>query len=240
MTEASNNQLPAWKSRLELLATILLIVVTLTVGGFALSDRLGSTPTSTEIGVQPVATPIPIPVGDTPVKGSRDARVALVLFSDFECPFCARTELEVMPQLKTKYIDTGKVLFVWRHLPLPIHASARATAEATECAGRQGKFWELHDWAFAHQRQLSSGRLRDAAQGLGVGMAAFEKCLDGEATDKITSDVALAKQLDVTGTPTWFIGSIEPNGTVVPVRKIVGLGPVDVYSKAIDKVLQSQ
>ena len=167
MNEPSINQSSKWKSRLELLATVLLVLVTLMVGGFALENRVRPAP-SREVGVKPVLTSIPIPVADAPVKGSRDAKVALVLFSDFECPVCRRAAREVMPQLEAQYIDTGRVLLVWRHYPLARHVSARGAAEAAECAGRQSNFWELHDWAFAHQQDLKSDRLRDAAERLGL------------------------------------------------------------------------
>jgi protein-disulfide isomerase len=239
MNEPSINQSSKWKSRLELLATVLLVLVTLMVGAFALVDRVRPAP-SRGAGVKPVLTSIPIPVADAPVKGSRNAKVALVLFSDFECPVCARAAREIMPRLESRYIDTGKVLLVWRHYPLPRHSSARGAAEAAECAGRQRKFWELHDWAFAHQQLLKSDRLRDAAARLALDMPAFDKCVGGEAAEKINSDIALAEQLDVTGTPTWFIGTVEPNGTVKLIDRITGVGPADMYGKAIDRVARSR
>jgi len=213
------------------------------VGTFALLDRVrpaGSRARSSQVGVKPVVPPIPMPLGDAPVKGSRGAKVALVLFSDFECPVCARAAQELMPQLVARYIDTGKALLVWRHYPLRIHASARRAAEAAQCAARQGRFWGLHDWAFAHQTELSPDRLRDAAGRLGLDVRAFDQCIGGEAAERITSDMALAKQLGVEGTPTWFFGTTEPNGTVTLVNRIVGLGPVDVYGEVIDRVVRSR
>jgi protein-disulfide isomerase len=243
MNEPSVNQSLQWKSRLELLATILLVLVTLMVGGFALMDRLRPAPSRAplrEVGVTPVLPPISMPLADAPVKGSRGAKVALVLFSDFECPVCARAARELMPRLVARYVDTGKVLLVWRHYPLPIHSSARGAAEAAECADRQGKFWPLHDWAFAHQKELKPDRLRDAAERLGVDMPAFDKCIGGEAAERIMRDIALAKQLDVEGTPTWFFGTVQPDGTVKLVNRIAGLGPGDVYEEVIDRVVQSR
>jgi len=243
MNERSINQSSKWKSRLELLVTILLVLVTLMVGGFALMDRVRPAPSraaSREVGVKPVLPPIPMPLADAPVKGSRRAKVALVVFSDFECPVCARAARELVPQLVARYVDTGKVLLVWRHYPLPIHSWARGAAEAAECAGRQGKFWGLHDWAFAHPKELKPDRLRDAAERLGLDMAAFDKCIGVEAAERITKDMALAKHLDVHGTPTWFFGTVEPDGTVKLVNRITGLGPVGMYEEVIDRVVQSR
>jgi protein-disulfide isomerase len=71
-------------------------------------------------------------------------------------------------------------------------------------------------------------------------MPAFDKCVGGEAAEKINSDIALAEQLDVTGTPTWFIGTVEPNGTVKLIDRITGVGPADMYGKAIDRVARSR
>lgn len=237
------NQSSKWKSRVELLSTILLVLVTLMVGGFALADRVRPGPSrgrSGEIGVKPVSPPISMTVADAPMKGDRRAKVALVVFSDFECPVCARAARELMPQIESRYVDTGKALLVWRHYPLPIHPSARGAAEAAQCADRQGKFWTLHDWAFAHQTELRSDRLRGAAERLGLDMRAFDACISGETAEKIASDVALANQLDVEGTPTWFFGTRESNGTVRLVKRITGLGPVEVYATTIDTVAQSR
>jgi protein-disulfide isomerase len=239
MIEPSMNQSSEWKSRLELLATALLILVTLIVGAFVVVDRVRAA-RSREVGVRPMLTSIQIPVADAPVKGSRNAPLALVLFSDFECPVCARAAREVMPQLEAEYINTGKMVLVWRHYPLQRHAWARGAAEAAECAGRQNRFWELHDWAFAHQQQLKPDYLRDVAARLGLDMPAFDTCVGGEAAERITSDIALADQLAVTGTPTWFIGTVEPNGSVKLIDRIVGLGPADMYGRAIDRVARSR
>ena len=239
MAEPSNNQPSTWKSRLDLVATILLIVVTLVVGGLALADRL--TPEGArDVGVKPVLTSISMPLEDAPVKGSKNAKVALIVFSDFECPVCRRAAREIMPQIEAQYVNTGKVLFVWRHYPLERHLLARGAAESTECAARQARFWELHDWAFANQQQIRADRLREEAGRLGLDMAAFDKCVGGEASDRITADIALADQLGVSATPTWFIGTVESTGTVKLVDQITGVGPVEMYAKAIDRVARSR
>lgn len=83
--------------------------------------------------------------------GSDDAKVTLVEFSDFECPFCARHFSQTYPQLKSEYIDTGKLKYVFKHFPLSFHPNAQKASEAAECAGDQGKFWEMHDLIFQSQ-----------------------------------------------------------------------------------------
>ena len=207
------------------------------VGAFSILDRFRSEP-STQLGAKPVLTATPIPIGDAPTRGSRDARVALVVFSDLQCPVCARATQELLPGIQARYIDTGKVLLVWHHDPLQIHPAARGAAEAAECANRQGKFWDLHDWAFRHQDVLPT--IRNAAKDLGLDMPTFDRCVKGEGAARVSSDLALAEQLGVTGTPTWFVGTIESSGNIKPVDQIVGLGPIDVYSKVIDRLIESR
>lgn len=243
MSEHHNSRTGKLKARFDLLATILLVVVTLMVGGFVLVDRVRPAPSRRPprgLGVKSVSPPVRVPLADAPVKGSSGARVALVLFSEFECPVCARAAFELMPRFVARYVDTGKVLLVWRHYPLPIHSSARRAAEAAECASRQGRFWELHDWAFAHQNELGGDGLMDAAESLGLDMAVFDRCIGGEADERIETDIALARQLDVEGTPTWFFGALEENYTVKLTSRISGVGPVEVYEQALDSVLQSR
>lgn len=89
--------------------------------------------------------------GHLPSLGDKNARVTIVEFSDFECPFCRRYFTGTFPQLKKEYIDTGKVIMYYRHYPLPFHPLAQPFANASECANEQGKFWEYHDKIFQEQ-----------------------------------------------------------------------------------------
>ena len=106
------------------------------------------------------AAPAPLPatigIGSAPVIGRADARLTIVEFSDFECPFCGRFNRDTFPQLKSEYIDTGKVRYVFRNFPLErIHPRAMKSAEAGACAHLQGKFWPMHDRLFANQQALT-------------------------------------------------------------------------------------
>lgn len=94
-------------------------------------------------------TIVPVEVGSSASKGDANAKITLVEFSDFQCPFCAKFYSETLPQIMKDYIDTGKVKLVYKHFPLiSIHPNAQKAAEAAECAGEQGKFWEMHDAMF--------------------------------------------------------------------------------------------
>lgn len=98
---------------------------------------------------------VEVGVGNLPVMGSTNAPVTLIEFSDYECPFCARFYTQTEGQIKSEYIDTGKVKFYYRDFPLPqIHPGAQKAAEAARCAGDQGKYWEYHNLVFENQQNI--------------------------------------------------------------------------------------
>jgi protein-disulfide isomerase len=162
---------------------------------------------------------------DDPVRGPALAPVTIVLFSDFQCPFCAKV-LPTLKQLEAAY--PKQVRIAWKHLPLPFHPNAMPAAKAAEAARAQGKFWEMHDRLFAGQRTLSDGEYRAAAKELGLDPARFERELAGEAAGKrIAEDQALAAASGASGTPTLFVNC----------RKVVGAQPLEAFRKVIDEEL---
>ena len=228
-------------ARLELSATVLLIVVALLVGGITAWDRLSPRPTQAAgLRPPPPAPPEdPISVEGAPTLGDRNGRVAIIVFSDFECPYCGRSARDVLPEIERQYLRTGKVFLAWRHYPLPNHKNALGAAEAAECAARDGKFWALHDWAFQHQTELDRANLLAAAKTLGLDRTAFAACLDGQTTARVKADVAAAKGFSITGTPTWFIGVVQADGRVKVTDRIEGARPFADFQQAIDKALAS-
>ncbi len=118
-----------------------------------------------------------------------------------------------MPQLEKEYIQTGKVKYVLRDLPLEaIHKHAFKAAEAAHCAGDQGKYWEMHDRIFANQKSLDPTGLADNAQALGLDMTQFQQCLDsGKYAAQIRKDLADANVAGVHGTPGFLLGLTNPN-----------------------------
>ena len=115
---------------------------------------------------QPVAArDIVLDITGAPVKGPKDAKVVLVEFSDFQCPFCARFSRDTIPQVQTDYVDTGKIKYVFADFPLEtIHPYAFKAAEAAGCAGEQGEFWKMHDHLFANQKALKPEDLSQYAE----------------------------------------------------------------------------
>ena len=143
--------------------------------------------------------------GAGPSFGPADAKVTVVEYSDFECPYCSKAA-EVVKTLKENYAD--KVRFVFRQFPLPMHRNAPLASEAALAAHAQGKFWPMHDKLFENQRALDRASIEGYAQELGLNMAKFKEALDGDEHEKtIEADMALGKEIGVQGTPTMIVGT---------------------------------
>ena len=181
----------------------------------------------------------PIAIASEPFKGSGTARVALIEFSDYQCPFCGRYTKEILPQIRTNYVDTGKIKYVFRDMPLSFHKNAFKAAEAAHCGGAQGKFWEMHDALFANQTALDPEQLATYAKTVGLNEAQFQQCLEsGKFAGEINKDVADAGAAGISGTPTFLVGLIQPgDGRVKVVKKLVGAKPYDEFKAAIEGLL---
>ncbi len=160
------------------------------------------------------------------VKGPANAKVTLIEYSDFQCPFCGRF-LPTVQQIIKEY--GNKVRFVYRHFPLnSIHPMAQKAAEASECASEQGKFWEFHDLAFANQASLSLENLKVWATQLGLNAGKFNTCLDsGKYATRVQADLTEGEQKGVSGTPATFV-----NGQLVS-----GALPFEAMKQIIDQEL---
>jgi protein-disulfide isomerase len=161
--------------------------------------------------------PIDVSADDDPAKGDKNAPVTIIEFSDFQCPFCARFHTQTLPQIKSKYIDTGKVKLVYRDFPLTsIHPNAEPAAEASECADEQGKFWEMHDLLFEKQDEWSDigiSKFKDYAKELNLDADKFNKCLDSSKyKDEISKDMQDGVAAGVQGTPAFFVNGILLSG----------------------------
>ena len=182
---------------------------------------------------------IELSVADAYAKGSAGTRLVLVEFSDFQCPFCGRHAKQTMPQIERDYVATGKLVYVMRNLPLEsIHPDAFRAAAAAECAGDQGKYWQMHEKLFTHQQALSAPDLERYAQEVGVEPAKFKQCVEADAHGaKIRKDLTDAQAAGITGTPTFFLGFAEGGGKVKVVRRIQGAQPYPVFKGAIEGLL---
>src|SRR3989344_9382158 len=163
---------------------------------------------------------------DSNTLGSKEAKVVIVEFSDFECPAC-RAANPIVKEITKEYGD--KILFAYRHFPLvATHKYALKAAEAAEAAGEQGKFWEYLDILFENQENLKTDDLKKYAQDLGLDIKKFEEALNsGKFKDKVTSDMDDGENLGVSSTPTFFINEQMHKGVL----------PYDQFKELIEKEL---
>ncbi len=165
-------------------------------------------------------------LGQAYSTGPENAKVTLVEISDFQCPYCER-HVATMDQIMKDY--AGKVRRVWINFPLTsIHPYAMKAAEASECAGEQGKFWEMHDKIFANQSAITVDDLKGYAQDLGLNTSKFNSCLDdSKYASKIQQQMQAAQASGVSGTP----------GTFVNNELVKGAYPYDTFKQLIDAEL---
>jgi protein-disulfide isomerase len=200
-----------------------------------------------DASVAPQATPTTGPVkvafDNSPVLGNKNAQVAVVEFSDYECPFCKRYFDETYSQIKKDYIDTGKVKLVFRNLPLSFHQNAHKQAQAALCARDQGgdeTYFKYHDEIFKRTKSNGTGLAHDQlpviAQDLGLNVNNFNQCLDTEKyVQKVDKDIEDATSYGATGTPSFFIGKVD--GEAVNGQILVGAQPYTSFKAALDKQL---
>jgi protein-disulfide isomerase len=164
----------------------------------------------------------------SPRMGAKKPKLAVVEFSDFQCPFCARV-VPTLNQIVKEYGDEVEVVF--KHLPLAMHSKAPAAHAAAEAAHRQGKFWEMHNLIFENPRELTQAKYEEYAQQLGLDVDRFRKdAASPEVKKKVADDAAEAARLGVTGTPGFFV-----NG-----RFLSGAKPFNSFKQLIDEELKKK
>lgn len=159
---------------------------------------------------------IEVTAGNSPSDGSENAQVTIIEFSDYECPFCERFYSETLPQIKEKYIKTGKVKLVFKDFPLSFHPSAQKAAEAARCARAQRGdtgYWKMHDKLFENQASLSIENYKKWAKEIGLNAGVFDACIDSDRyADDVKRDLSYGESLGITGTPGFFINGISLSG----------------------------
>lgn len=184
-------------------------------------------PTGDDQAEQPSA-PVPAISNNDYVKGGANAKVVLIEYTDFECPFCLRHH-NTMNQILAEYGD--QVKYVLRHFPLSFHPNAQKAAEAAECAGEQGKFYEMCDALFKSNEDQTMGleKFKAIAKELGLNTSTFNSCLDdGKYAEKINSEAAAGQMAGVDGTPATFI-----NGQLVS-----GALPFENFKDIVDSLIE--
>ena len=186
----------------------------------------------------PPGRKVKVNIGGDPSLGSSKAKLVLVEFSDYECPFCARFYSQTLPAIKKEYIDTGKLRFVYKDFPLPFHKNAMKAASAAFCAGKQGKYFEMHNFLFENQRNLDD--VENFAKKIGLNMKKFRACMNDSATKKaVEGDIAQGRSIGVGGTPTFVLGRLV-DGNTVEGEVIAGAVPFEVFRNRIEALLQGE
>ena len=167
-----------------------------------------------------------VSIADAPTRGSDKAKVTVVKFEDFQCPYCKNVQPTFKALLK-RY--DGKIRIAHKDLPLDaIHPRARPAAEAARCAGEQGKFWEFHDKLYAGDGKLTDDDFKNAAREVGLDVNGFEKCVgSGKFKNTVQKDLLEGAKLGLNGTPAFFI-----NG-----RELSGAQPLEAFAAVIDEEL---
>lgn len=174
--------------------------------------------------------------GNLPVLGRQDAKIAIIEFSDFQCPYCKRFTDNAFKQIKENFIDTGKVQYVARDFPLNFHPQAMPAAIAATCSFKQDSYWPMRDVLFSNPKQLGDDLYQKAATDLSLNMQEFADCLkDQSVADKVEGDLALGKSLGVRGTPSFIIGRVE-NGELIEPQIVVGAQRYPAFESILNEL----
>ena len=226
-----------WKAGTVIFAV--LFVISLFTGGFGLGSDKGTVQVPSQgaaqvptQGQQQQPVKAEINIEGEPSMGESDAEVTIVEFSDYQCPFCGRAYQTTFPEIK-KLVDQGKVKFVFKDYPLPFHEQADEAALAANCAGEQGKYWEMHEKLFSTQGTWTGNTdvmavFTGYAKDLGLDEDDFKTCVADPAQKKeVDDDITEGSAAQVSGTPTFYI-----NG-----QQLVGAQPWAAFQAIIDAEL---
>src|ERR1700722_15377075 len=175
--------------------------------------------------------PATMSLAGEPFKGERTATLAIIEYADFQCPFCRHFEHDVYPQIRDGYINTGKVKYFHRDMPLPFHQGAVPAARAAHCASEQGKFWEMHDSLLGDAASLTPADIDERAGKLGMNVSELDKCISSDRfADIIQRGTSEASAMQISGPPTFIIGTLDADGNVMNVKKtVVGASPLEAF-----------
>jgi len=237
MTTSDSKPIKSWKTWFEVIATVAMLAM-----GGVLIWQNGAKGTESD-GARPRSIGVPdkpFSVADSQFHGSRDARVVLIEFSDFECPACATFARDTRPDLVKEYVDTGKVLLAFRNFPLPIHPRATPAAAAGLCAAQQGRFADMHSRLFAFPMRLETSELRQAAGESGLDLDRFDRCVsDPVVLSAIERQRLQAEELNLPATPAFYVGTALDADLVKVTDAFVGSRSLNSFKAVLDPLLKS-
>lgn len=213
------------------MATTALLAIAATVAGSVLAGDAAPAPRA----LPPDMVRLALPPGELAL-GRATAPLTMIEFTDYQCPYCRRFQAEVWPRLKRDYIDSGKLRYIARDLPLEIHASAAPAAEAAHCAAEQGKFWEMHAALLSGAADLGSGGIERRAHAVGLDTTRFDECLARHKYSAvIATHVAEADAAGIDGTPGFIVGRAA-HGELTGVR-LEGALPYEQFAELLRELL---
>ncbi|WP_462159917.1 DsbA family protein [Pseudoalteromonas sp. GB56] len=178
--------------------------------------------------------------GTLPELGEATATLAIVEFSDYQCPYCKRFIDTTFPKLRANYIDKGKVKYVTRDFPLGFHTKAKGAAVAANCSLKQEAYWPMRTLLFNNMRNLGDELYQQSAENLSLNLEEFATCLaDQQIMQKIERDLSYGSSLGIRGTPSFLIGRIENNQLVKP-QLLVGAQSYETFAGILDSLEQNQ
>jgi protein-disulfide isomerase len=225
-----------WKTVLDSAASVSMLSASAALLWITLGrPALPPAPTSAAAGVENLE-PTKWRLPASALLGTRppQARVVLVEFSDFQCPFCQRYTRDTFPLVKRAFIDSGRIAYIFRNNPLDaIHSQARTLAVASICAGDQGRFWDVHQLFFEDPRGLPLSTA-DLTKRLSLDPTRYAQCLK-VAPAQLQKEVAANKELGIGSTPTFLLGEFTSDGTILIRRRISGAQPFETFKKSIEE-----
>ncbi len=181
---------------------------------------------------RPAAPRVKLSAKGAQMLGDKDAPITVIEFTDYQCPYCRQFHATTFGELKKKYIDTGKVRFFRRDMPLDFHADAMRAAMAGRCAADQKRFWDLRDVMAANPDKLDMKSLVKAAESLKLDVKAFRECVESEKyKNAVQTDIMDASRIGADGTPTFVVGKSTPTG--VDGELLVGALPFEDFEKTL-------
>jgi protein-disulfide isomerase len=168
--------------------------------------------------------------------GRSDAPLTMVEFTDYQCPYCRRFQAEVWPRLKRNYVDTGKLRYLARDLPLEFHSAAAPAAEAAHCAGEQGRFWDMHAALLAGEMDFATGGIERRAVALKLDMTRFGECVGRRKyAELIAAHAREADAAGIDGTPGFIVG--RASGAVLDGLRVEGALPYEEFAGLLNELL---
>lgn len=236
---ADSTRRPRWRPRapLDALASLAMIAAAVTLIS-ANWPRARPARTVPKLPTEPVSL-----VG-APQRGNPNAQIAIIEYSDYQCPFCRKFEQDVLPDLDKSYIQTGQVVLAFKHRPIAeIHSMAVPSAIAAVCASRQDKFWPFHKALNGgrNARELNEAAVEEAASAALVDKGMFASCRGSDdARVEVEREMEVALALQVSVTPTFLIGKFVERDSVRVSVVITGAKPLTAFAEVLNKLLRDR